>query len=118
MVWLLTGIPALVVFLFVPSGSQLLGKLGPLLMILELGYVKPVSDAMIKVKRATGSVPIRERLKVAPWAIGLLIYILLFNVSLSAEIKVLMGCVAVALCSFWKIWIARRPIQPSADVFT
>jgi hypothetical protein len=111
-VWLLTGIPALAVFLFVPSGSPLLKSLGPLLFILELAYVQPVSDALIKVKKTTGSpLPIGGRLKLIPWACGVLIYIPIIENILTGEAKVLMGCLAVALCSISKVWIACRPFQ-------
>jgi hypothetical protein len=111
-VWLLTGIPALALFLFIPSGSPLLGQLGPLLFILELAYVQPVADALIKIKKATGSpLPMSGRLKLVPWACGVLTYPLIFEKILTGEAKVLLGCLAVALCSVSKVWIARRPFQ-------
>jgi hypothetical protein len=116
-IWLLTGIPALAVFLFVPAGSQLMKTFGPLLMILELGYIKPVADAAIKIKQTTGSPPpMSERLKLAPWFCGLLIYMLITAGVLTGETKVLMGCVAIALGSVSKVWIARRPLQPGGGV--
>ncbi len=119
MIWLLTGIPALAVFLFVPSGSRLMHIAGPAIFLLELSYVKPISDALIKLKQNSGTpLPISGRVKLVPWASGALLYIPIFNVDLSTEAKMLLGCVAVALCSFSKVWIARRPLQLRTDVLS
>ena len=117
MVWLLTGLPALAVFLAIPAGSQAMKIAAPILMLMELAYLGQIAQSALRIKQATGRAPpLKERMKLAPWAFGVLIYVLVFIEVLSGEAKVLLGSVAVALGSATKIWIARSPLRSVAEV--
>jgi hypothetical protein len=110
---LLTGIPALLVFIFVPEGSQGIRILLPLLMILETGFLGQVGQSMIRIRRETGTkVPFRERIKLIPWGAGLLVYGLFHNNEIAGRYVLIIGSLAVLSMTISKVLIIRSPLCP------
>lgn len=111
--WLLTGIPALLLFLFVPEGSSSLRTFGPLLIILEIGFAAQVAQTMIRIKQETGiKVRFRERVKLIPWVAGLLVYGLFFTDKIADRYVLVIGCLAVLSMTISKALIIRSRLRP------
>lgn len=113
MIWLATGLPALLVFWFMPVNPSAMGTIGPLIMVLELSYVGAVANAAVALKDRTGRYPWSDRIRLIPYAGGMLAYALIFLGYIPSSQTPAIGTAAILMIALSKILISGSDIRPA-----